>query len=133
MERGFWIVLTVILSMPIWLLFYEELVPDVINETNTVYIEPDLDCAECIEICHGTTYEGVIESAANTNSYDEMRTNNPVLWDDMSHYFVDVEPFRHAFKRNREILGAGEVFEWNSNYYTTDYKEELEVANQSID
>ena len=139
MERGFWIVITIVLSMPIWLLMYDELVPDVINETSTVYVEPDLDCAECIEICHGTTYEGTIESAANTNSHDEMRTNNPVLWDNMSHYFVDSEgyraapSFKEAFRSARASLGSDEIFKWDGRYYTTDYKEELEVANQSID
>ena len=139
MERGFWIVITIVLSMPIWLLMYDELVPDVINETSTVYVEPDLDCAECIEICHGTTYEGTIESAANTNSHDEMRTNNPVLWDNMSHYFVDSEgyriapSFKEAFRSARDALGSDEIFKWDGKYYTTDYKEELEVANQSID
>ena len=94
MERGFWIVITIVLSMPIWLLMYDELVPDVINETNTIYVEPDLDCAECIEVCHGTTYEGVIESAYNTTEIiipvvQEMDTHKQMQEDHMNYIHRD--------------------------------------------
>ena len=140
MERGFWIVITIVLSMPIWLLMYDELVPDIINETNTIYVEPDLDCAECIEVCHGTTYEGVIESAYNTteiiipviqemDTHKQMQEEHPELWDNMKKYFVEEDdtPFKEAFKSARATLGSDEVFEWNGKYYTTNYVEENET------
>ena len=135
MERGFWIIITIVLSMPIWLLMYDELVPNVINETNTVYIEPELDCAECIEICHGTTYDELAKDIT-----EEMKEQHPDLWSDMApKYFDDVvqnegaTSFSDAFKAARAELGSGHTFEWSNSMYTTNYKEELEVANQSID
>ena len=138
MERGFWIVITIVLSMPIWLLMYDELVPDVINETNTIYVEPDLDCAECIEVCQGTTYEGVIESAYNTteiiipivgDTYAKMQEEHPELWNNMKKYFVEEDdtPFKEAFRSARATLGSDEIFEWNGKYYTTNYVEENET------
>ena len=142
MERGFWIVITIVLSMPIWLLMYDELVPDVINETNTVYVEPDVDCAECIEVCHGGTYEEVavintVQDITPTMSDKErMKTDHPVLWNDMSpKYFNDTSDgaFNDAFKAARAELGPGNTFTWNYKEYNTYYKEELEVTNQSID
>ena len=138
MEKGFWAVIWVVLTMPLWLLFYDELVPDVVNNTETITIEPDLDCAYCIEVCHGTTYEGVIESAYNTteiiipiveDTYAKMQEEHPELWNNMKKYFVEEDdtPFKEAFRSARATLGADEVFEWNGKYYTTNYVEENET------
>ena len=146
MEKGFWAVIWITLSMPLWLLFYEQLVPDVVNHTETITIEPDLDCAYCIEVCHGGTYEkemaviNTVQDITPTMSdIERMKTEHPVLFNNMAKYFDSVVQikeatlFSDAFRVARAELGPGNTFTWNHREYNTYYKEELEVTNQSID
>ena len=145
MEKGFWAVIWVVLTMPLWLLFYDELVPDVVNHTETITIEPDLDCAYCIEVCHGGTYEemaviNTVQDITPTMSdIERMKTEHPVLFNNMAKYFDSVVQteeatlFSDAFRVARAELGPGDTFMWNNEEYNTYYKEELEVTNQSID
>jgi len=139
----------VVLSTPIWLFMYTILVPDVVTNTDTVYIENDIDCAECIEICNGGTYEEAIgsmeiiipleEEVMPTNDkLERMKQKHPNLWKDMGPKYFSVvhdDPtFEEAFRKARAHLGPGQTFKWNNNLYTTNYKEEVEVlTNQSID
>ena len=38
---------------------------------------------------------------------------------------VELSPFEDTFRSNRDLYGAGYIFEWNGQEYTTDWKEEL--------
>ena len=141
--------IVIVLSTPIWLFMYTILVPDVVTNTDTIYIENDVDCAECIEICNGGTYEEAIgsmeiiipleeEVMPTNNELERMKQEHPNLWKDMSPKYFSVvhdnPTFEEAFRTARAQLGPGQTFNWNNNIYTTDYKEEVEVlTNQSID
>ena len=130
--------LWVVLSTPIWLLMYNILVPNVITNTDTIYIENDVDCAECIEICNGGAYEETMsmeiiipitnDTEPTMSETERMKTEHPELWQDMApKYFDDVVHseeatlFSDAFRKARAELGPGHTFEWNGSMYTTDY------------
>ena len=45
--------------------------------------------------------------------------------DDVTSQNVELSPFEDTFRFNRELYGAGYIFKWNGQEYTTDWKEEL--------
>ena len=45
---------------------------------------------------------------------------------------ADEPTFKDVFKEKRELLGAGAVFKWEGDYYTTDYAEEIKVHYDDI-
>ena len=151
MERIIKYAIIVVLTTPLWLFMYKALVPDVVNKTETVFIEKlipaEIDCAECIKLCQGTTYKDntdessevivpVIDPDAPTmTEVEQMKIDHPDLWKDMGpKYFSVVDDdggatsFSDAFRMARAELGPGQTFNWNNDLYTTDYKEEVELS-----
>lgn len=141
MEKAIKYTLVVVLSTPIWLFMYNVLTPDVITDTRVEYIEVEttIDCAECIKVCEGTTFEESADKSVeiiipifDDTDHEKMEAEHPELWDNMKKYFVEEDntPFKEAFKEARATLGSDEIFEWDGKYYTTNYVEETLLAKK---
>ena len=145
MERIIRYSIILVLTTPLWLFMYRTLMPNVVTNTKIEYIEveQDVDCAKCIELCKGISYEESIgsmeiiipieeEIKPTYNELERMKQEHPNLWKDMGPKYFSVvhdDPtFEEAFRKARAQLGPGQTFNWNDNIYTTDYKEEIELS-----
>ena len=56
---------------------------------------------------------------------ETQESNTQPTVDDETSQNVELSPFEDTFRFNRDLYGAGYIFEWNGQEYTTDWKEEL--------
>ena len=56
---------------------------------------------------------------------ETQESNTQPTVDDETSQNVELSPFEDTFRSNRDLYGAGYIFEWNGQEYTTDWKEEL--------